>query len=317
MLVSEALQRINFKIGTLDDVGGKAINPLVVNRVIIDELNVQLADYANFTKAITDTYTFPLRTNQPFVAAPPLALRSESYQFLYIIVNGTIFPIDVRGKQDTLNNFRYRPIQGITNWVMPWAQGNRQFLSTFPMNGTTPNNTNLTANISKSDTTIPVTSTNGFINNEGRFTLGTEKILYKYMDSTNFYGCERGIEQTTAQAHGTNELVEMNNIVIYYARLPIKIVMTDNNFIDPSTLNHDIEVCYEHMEGIVKKTAYEVLIKVDPSRSGPLKEDFTALFLEYKRDIRKGYYAGRQGTNIRDPFMASEDGAAWGANLLY
>jgi hypothetical protein len=317
MRVEEAVRRITFKIGTLDDVGGKAINQLVYNRVIIDELNTNLNDYAAFTKGIKDVYTFPLNTNEPFVSGPPLALRSESYEFIYIIVNGTIFPIDMRGKQDALNNFRYRPIQGITNWVMPWGQGKGQFLSVFPMNGTTPVKVHLNADINPSDTTIPVSSTNGFINNEGRFTIGEEKVLFKYKDNTNFYGCTRGVEQTIPAFHTMNDLVTANNIVIYYSRLPIKIEMTDRNFIDPATLNREIEVVEEHMEGIIKKTAYEILIKVDPARSTPLKMDYAELFDTYKRDIRKGYYAGRQGTGIRDPFLTSESGIPWGNNLIY
>ena len=112
MKVNEALRRILFKVGTTDDLSGRAVNPIINNRNIIDELNSQLRQYANITKVIQDVYTFPLNTNTPFVEAPPLALRSESYKSLILVSQGTLFMMDVRGPGDVLPRFRYNPMSG-------------------------------------------------------------------------------------------------------------------------------------------------------------------------------------------------------------
>ena len=60
MNVREALRRINFKIGNMDDITGKAVNPIIENRYIVDELNSQLRQYANQTKGIQDIFSFSL-----------------------------------------------------------------------------------------------------------------------------------------------------------------------------------------------------------------------------------------------------------------
>ena len=80
--------------------------------------------------------------------------------------------------------------------------------------------TDLTAGITAADTSIPVTSTDGFSGNGGVITIGTEEILYYGKDGTHFKGTiipphtlERGYNGTTAVAHTTGEMVyteEMN-----------------------------------------------------------------------------------------------------------
>ena len=97
MKLYEALRRINFKIGTLDDITGRAINNIVETRYIIDELNTQMFQYANKTKGIQDTYSTITKLNEPIIKAPEKALRSCSYLFAEVIVDGKIFPLDVRG----------------------------------------------------------------------------------------------------------------------------------------------------------------------------------------------------------------------------
>lgn len=315
MNVNEVLRKISFKVGTLDDIGGKAINNIVDNRIVVDELNTQLYQYANITKGITDIYSFHLHTNTPIVEAPALALRSESYYYMFIINSGTIFPLDMRSARDVFPRFRYNPVSGISNWVMPWGAGKSQYLSVFPMNNKSGLSTTLTATINELDTTIPVTSSAGFINNSGRITIGTEKILYGRKDTTNFYDCIRGVEMTTASKHNSADVVNENNVFLFYSRLPVKIIVTDDNIVDPEVLAHEIEVCEEHLEGIIKGVAYNLLLKIDPERSIPYKIDFDALYLQYRRDIMKGYYRGRQGTGIREPFAMNEAGMPYGTNI--
>jgi hypothetical protein len=316
MKVRESLEIINFKVGKLDDFAGKAINPIVSNRVIVYELNTQLQSYANITRGINDVHTFPLQSNTPFVEAPKFALRSEPYYYIYVLNKGTIFSMDMRNQRDIYPIFRYNPQYGITNWVMPWASGNKQFLSFFPMNNVSALETTLTGNISATDTTIPVVSTSAYVSNHGWISIGDEKILYGRKDTTNFYNCERGNQATIAVSHETGATVTENNIVIFYSKIPQPIVVRDDEFIEKEVLARELEVTEEHMEGINKAVAYNILIKLDPTRSLVYKMDYEALYRQYKHDIAKGYYRGRGGTGIRSPYAMNEAGIPFGPNFV-
>jgi hypothetical protein len=317
MKLQDAYARIAFKTGTMDDASGRALNPIVTNKVLIAELMDQLRSYANITKGIQDVYSFSANRNVVFVSAPTLALRSQGYFFAYIISNATIFPMDFRGARDVYRNFRVNPVYGITNWLMPWNAGHTQYLGTFPSTSISAKTTTLTSAISVSDTTIPVTSTAGFINNWGRITIDNEKILYEYKDSTNFYQCVRASEMTDAAIHAISATVTENNVMIMYSRLPYEITVTNDNIIIDSQLGMELDPCDEHMEGIIKATAYNLLIKIDPSRAIAYKVDSQELYEQYKSDIERGYARNRQNVNVRMPDMASESGIPYGTNLMY
>lgn len=304
MKLYEALRRINFKIGTLDDITGRAINNIIETRFIIDELNTQMFQYANKTKGIADTYSTQLNINNPFIQAPKYALRSESYLFGQLIVNERIFPLDIRGKNDTLNNFTVSPFQGITSWIMPFAQGKEQFLAAFPTNSTNANITKLTKKVLSTDTTIEVENTKGFIKTFGRLKIDDETILYEYCDNTKFYGCVRGIEDTIANNHEINTDVKHCNLILYYARLPKKIVVYDDNFVSQETLDTELEICEEHLEGIIKLVAYNLILKLDNTRASQYKIDADALFAQYEENIKVGYSNIRKGANVCNPYFA-------------
>ena len=317
MLVNEAMRRILFNIGGLDDITGKAVNPLINNRQIIDMLNSQLRQYASVTRGISDVYSFPLNTNTPFVAAPTLAIRNRPYYYAFVIVSGVIYPCDVRGPADIYPRFSINPQTGIVNWIMPWYAGKTQYLSTFPMRNTSANTTTLSSAITDTATTLTVVSTSGYINNHGRVTIESEKILYTYKDSTHFYGCVRGVEMTTAANHAISTTVTENNMVLFYSRLPVKITVTDNNMIEKSVLDREIEVVDDHMEGIIRATTYPLLLKIDPERAQMYKIDADALYAQYANDIKRGFFRGRSGANVRDPFVTHELGQPYGTNLRY
>ena len=95
------------------------------------------------------------------------------------------------------------------------------------------------------------------------------------------------------------------------------IIVTDDNVVTKEVLGRELEVVEEHLEGIVKLVAYNLLIKVDPERAIVYKVDGDELFRQYEKDIRKGYYRGRQGTGIRQPFSGSESGIPYGTNLMF
>ncbi|MCR4663672.1 MAG: hypothetical protein K5622_07320 [Endomicrobiaceae bacterium] len=314
MKLFEALRKINFKIGTLDDITGRAINNIIETRFIIDELNTQMFQYANKTKGICDTYSTVLNYNEPIIQAPKNALRSESYIFGQVIVDGKIFPLDVRGTNNVLNNFTINPYNGITSWLMPFGQGKNQYLGAFPTNSTSASVTKLTKEVRPEDTTIEVESTKGFIRNFGRLSVGYEKILYQSCDDTHFYGCIRGIEGTEAGRWSLPSNVGHCNLIIYYARLPEKIVVQDDNFVSQETLNKELEIVEEHMEGIIKIVAYNLILKLDNTRASQYKIDSEELFSQYEADIRKGYSKIRKGANVRSPY-ASQNGYQNWTNL--
>ena len=316
MKLFEALRRINFKIGTLDDITGKAINNIIETRYIIDELNTQMFQYANKTKGIQDTYSTTINYNEPIIQAPKNALRSCSYIFAEVIVNGVIFPLDVRGINNVLNNFTINPYTGITNWLMPFAQGKQQFLGAFPSSSTSAQKTKLTNKIVSTDTTIEVESTKGFIRNFGRLKIGAETILYQRCDDTKFYGCVRGIEGTKAEDYEADTEVTHCNLILYYAKLPEKIVVYDDNFVSQETLNKELEIVEEHLEGIIKIVAYNLILKLDNTRAGQYKVDSDELFEQYEADIRKGYSKIRKGANIRSPYYSQSGVPGW-TNLQY
>lgn len=315
--VTEAVRRIRFKTGTIDDITNKSINTLFSNQAVIDELNTQLAEYARITKGIQDVYSFPLAKNTPFVQAPQYALRSEAYHFIGYISKGTIFGMDMRGIPEVYNTFRYSPMAGIANWVMPWSAGKSQYFNIFPTTGTAPCATTLTSGINASVTTIPVASTVGFVNNHGRITIGTEKILYTYKDATNFYGCVRGMEMTTAAAHLTSDAVTENNIFLHYSRMSAPLTVEADGTLSSATGAIVLDPCEEHMIGIINAASYYLILKIDAGRAVPYKIDSEKLYNEYKLEILRGYYDGRQGTGVRDPFPSFESGNAFGGNLFY
>jgi len=317
MILQEVLRRIKFKVGTTDDISGRAINPIINNRNIIDELNSQIRQYANTTKGIQDVYSFSLAQNQIFVDAPSLALRSESYFHLYAIVDAVIYPMDMRGTRDVYKSFTTSPVTGVPNWFLPFNEGNSSKFGVFPMNANAYKTTELSADCSLTDTTLSVDSTAGFIVNNGRLTIGTEKIKYQYIDATHFYGCVRGEEMTTPQLHATDDVVNENNIVMHYSRLHIPIIVNDDDSIPQQVLARNIEVVDEHMEGIIKAVAYNLLVKLDNERAVVYKLDYTTLYEQYKEDISVGYYRGRMGTGITQPSMQNERGNAYGLGMRY
>lgn len=315
MKIQEVLRRINFKVGTWDDISGRAINPIVSNRIVIDELNSQMRQYANITKGIQDIYSLPINKTTQFTNAPALALRSEAYYYIYIINNGIIFAIDMRQQRDVYKTFIFNPINGITNWIMPWHAGLKNYFGFFPNNSLDAHITTLTSNITETDTTIPVVTTIGYVKRNGRITINNEVIEYQYTDATNFYGCNRGQEMTTAAIHTSGTNVIENNIIIYYSRLPQAIVLNDDYLVPQQILEKEIEIVEEHIEGIIKAVAYNILIKLDPQRAQAYKVDYESLYDQYRKDIKKGYYRGRQGVNFDEPNLNNETGIPFATNL--
>lgn len=311
MNLQDALMRIKFKVGSIDDISSKAVNQLVSTSNLLYELNAQSIKYAVKTNGIHDVFSHPVTSNDQFIAAPTYALRSNAYQFALLIVNGYIQPLDIRGQRDVSSIYRVSPMRGIGSWLSIVQEVNVQRIFFYPIPGISYHTTTLTADITAASTTIPVVSTASFISTGGRITIGSEKILYEYKDATNFYGCVRGLEMTTAAIHSTSATVSENNLILNYARMPLSWAVTDT----PSAgdLAKNLEIVDDHVEGLLDIVAYNLLIKIDPSRATAYKVDGDSMMEQYRLDIAKGYAKNRPGVNVRDPYM-SESGIPMSGN---
>ena len=311
MILSDVMKRIIFKTGSTDDITNHNANALISNSNILYELNAQLINYANKTKGIQDFYSYPVTSNNQWINAPSLALRSEAYRSAYLITRGWINPLDIRNARDIYNIFRVTPIKSVGAWLLIVNEINQQRILFFPMSGTTYNTTTLTAGISANATTIPVTSAGSFIATGGRIDIDGETIMYQYKDATNFYGCVRGLEMTTAAAHLISATVNEHNLIMNYSRLPQALTITDNP--TSGQLAASMEVVDDHMEGIILITSANLLVKVDPQRAAVYRAEGDALLEQYKLDIGKGYSKMRSGVGVRQPYL-SESGIPMNGN---
>ena len=82
------------------------------------------------------------------------------------------------------------------------------------------------------------------------------------------------------------------------------------------TLNKELEIVEEHLEGIIKLVAYNLILKLDNTRAAQYKVDSDELFAQYETDIRKGYENIRKGANVRSPYMSQSGYPAY-TNLQY
>ena len=301
MNLESVINRIKFKVGSMDDISSRAVNPLVSTSNILSELYAQMKAYAIKTKGINDVFSLGVTSNDQFIDAPTYALRSLSYRYAILITRGFAQPVEIRGQRDVAPIFRVSPIRSLGTWLMIYNEGNKQRIYLYPMSGTSYNTTTLTSSITASDTTIPVTSTASFVGTGGRLTIGSEKILYQYRDLTNFYGCVRGLEMTTAAIHNNAVAVNENNLVLNYSRLPVPLTITDTP--TAPQLAAEVEVVEDHIEGLCDIVAYNLLIKIDPARAVAYKIDGEALFEQYKVDIAKGYNKMRSGVGVREPYQ--------------
>jgi hypothetical protein len=300
MKIQQALETLRFYTGTVSDITGKSVNPLFDNKMLVQQLNFALDEYSRTTKAIEDIYSFPLDTNTSFIDAPPLALRSESYRAILYWVNGRSFPGDMQGFANVYSNFPYPTITGIPTWFMPWGTTKDDRLYVFPTNSTIYHSTTLTGDVTDVATTLPVVSTAGFLTKNGKVSVGNEKIAYQYVDATNFYGCERGQEQSVATNHSSSSSVKENNVWLFYSRLHTPIT-TIGNIVNEATLDKDLEMPEEHIETVLKYASYNLINKVDPTRATSYKVDWVAFLEQSKQEIRKGRSRIKSGRTIRNP----------------
>lgn len=301
--VKDVIDIIRFNTSTLNELSGKAINVLFNNKRIVEQLNIALSEYANYTKAIEDIYSIPLETNTDYISAPELAIRSQSYRFALVWMQNQKYMLDSVDINKKENVFRYQSITGIPRWFTAW--GDKIYIS--PFSSISYKTTTLNGNITKDDTTITLTDASNFLMYDGRITIDSEKILYQYISGNVLYNCIRGSENTTAVAHTSGVSVKENNLWLHYRRLIPKIVVYDNDFIDNETLNTIIDVPEDHILRITDFVSFRLLLKVDSERANAYKVEWSQWLDKAKNDVIVGRSIVKRTGQIRDPFIAEGD----------
>lgn len=298
MLVKDVLERIRFATATLNDLSGKNTNNLFSNNNIVQQLKYSLDKYAAVTQAIEGIYSFPLDPDTKYVPAPTNALRSETYRAIIVYIQQRIYCLNIPDLADALSLFPYE-IAGVPRFVIPWEK----MIYFYPTNSNSYNTTNLTENINESDITIPVYDTNSFPLKDGRVTIGEEKIHYQYTDGTNFYHCQRGVEDTVAANHIKGSVVKENNCHMFYYKRHFDIPVSNTGFITSYWLDREMEVCDEHIEVISDYTAYKLCMKIDPTRARAYEVNFDQWLKEARSYIFMGRNKMAPGGDIDNPYL--------------
>lgn len=263
----------------------------------MQQLMYALDMYCRQTRAIEGLYTKSLSTNEHVIDAPPLALRSKTYRFVMVYIQGVKYLLDVVNINPAETAFRYQ-WQGVPRWLVAWQDK----LYVYPTEMTQYYTTTLTQSINKTDVTIQLENGTGLLQFSGFIQIGEEKIAYKYRTGNTLYECERGIQSTTAESHDNGTEVKENNFWVYYFRLHYRIPVI-NNVISNEYLNRRMEVCDEHMEIITSYTADALLAKIDPSRGQTYEKKFQEQIQMAKAEIFRGRKMTNSGGNIRGEFF--------------
>jgi hypothetical protein len=296
MLVKDVLSRIRFNTSTMDDLSGRSVSNLFTNKNIIEQLTFSMDDYAVETLGIEGIFSMPLDTNVQFIEAPPLAIRTQSIRYMFVFMNGTMYPLDGVSINRSVQSF---PVytSGVPRWVFQWE--NNLYIQSCA--GTPYNTTTITSSIDKNASTIPVALAGSFPLKSGRITIDSEKITYKYRDNTNFYQCERGQEDTEAASHLNAATVNENNLQIFYYKKNFRIPVYDNNVIDQYYLDKEMEICDDHIQCVINETSYNLLMKVDVKRAALYQADYSAKLQAIKEKLMCGRFKIKNHSDILNP----------------
>lgn len=298
MLVSDAISRIRFQTNTNDDNTGRNANALFSNKNLVAQFQICLDQYAAFTKGIEAIFSYPLGLNVRSISGPSDVIRSEGYRFIYLWRGGRRYSINIKDLNYTQTRFPYQTYSGIPQYVSIWNDE----IYFYPDSSTNYLTATLASELSITGTTITVDSTTNFPEQNGRLTIGTEKILYQSKNDTQFLNCTRGIENTTAALHDSDSTVNENNLMIFYNKRVKKISVDDNDVIFPEDMARELPIPEEHMISIIDLTTYMLLQKIDAVRAEPYKIDAAQFLRLAKEDVEWGRSNITSGLMISQPF---------------
>lgn len=305
--VKDVIERIRFNTATENDLIGKSANELFSNKNIVNQLRFALDDYAKTTKALQTIHSLSLGGDVSLINEPPRILRSEGVRFLVWFINGYAYPLNEYNVNNTYGNFP-TPIQGLPKWFNYW----NDTITFYPQNSNGFNQTCLCYDLGLNDDVIHVETTSGFPPKNGRITIGNEKIKYEYKDGNHFYNCTRGIEDTIAEPHSFGDVVNENNVWIYYHQLHFDIPVNPDDTIKKDILDKEMLIPDEHIEIICDYASYKLLSKVDAERASHYKINFAEWLREAKRDIVKGRSRITKTSFIREAYQFEKESAYWG-----
>lgn len=298
MLVSEAISRIRFQTNTNDDNTGRNVNALFSNKNLVAQFHACLDQYASYTKAIEDIFSYSLGKDIRSIPGPTDVIRGEGYRYIYIWRGGRRYSINIKDLNYTQTRFPYQSYSGIPQFVSIWDKD----IYFYPDSSTTFQTTTLDGDLSDTATTVTVASTTGFPDQNGRITINDEKIRYQTKTATQFLNCSRGVENTTAILHGGTSTVSENNLFVFYRKRVKRITVDDNDIIFPSDLALELPIPDEHMLSIIDLTTYLLLSKLDAERAEPYKIDAAAFLEQARKDIQWGKSDITGGFMITSPF---------------
>lgn len=297
MKLKDVVERIRFNTSTVNELSGKSINTLFTNKNIIQQLKFALDKYASYTKGIDDIYSLPLSINTEYIERPPLALKSETYKLAIVWIDNMKYMLNYPSISQINTTFRYQTVTGPPRWFIEW--GDKIYVH--PTSSGAYNTTTLASSLLTTDTTIQLTDGTGFLQYQGRITIGNEKILYKRKDGNTLYECERGVEQTTAAEHNSAAAVSENNMHFFYYRLHEDFTIYDNDYIPQAELNKELTIPDEHVEVITDYVSYKLLSKVDVNRAAIYKGNFSEWLDEVKYSVDMSETAKNEAF-IRAPY---------------
>ena len=298
MLVSDAISRIRFQTNTNEDNTGRNINALFSNKNLVAQFMLCLDQYASFTKGIEDIFSYPLGTDVRSITGPEYVIRGEGYRYIYVWRSGRRYSINIKDLNFTQTRYPYQTYTGIPQFVSIWNDE----IYFYPDSNASYRTATLTQSLVDTDTTITVGSTTNFPEQNGRITIGTEKIRYERKTATQFLNCTRGIEDTTAIPHDNASTVNENNLMIFYNRRIKPITVDSNDVVFPSDMGRDLPIPDEHMTGIIDLTTYMLLAKIDATRAAQYKFDAQAFLEQAKGDVEWGRSNITSGLFIQNAF---------------
>ena len=298
MLVSDAVSRIRFQTNTNEDNTGRNINALFSNKNLIAQFMLCLDQYASFTKGIEDIFSYPLGRDVRSITGPEYVIRGEGYRYIYVWRSGRRYSINIKDLNFTQTRYPYQTYTGIPQFVSIWNDE----IYFYPDSSTDFKTATLAADLGLDDTTITVDSTTNFPEQNGRITIGSEKIRYASKSATQFLNCTRAIEETTVDSHATNDTVKENNLMIFYNRRVKPITVDSNDVIFPSDMSRDLPIPDEHMTGIIDLTTYMLLAKIDAGRAAQYKFDAQTFLQQSKSDVEWGRSNITSGLFISNAF---------------
>ena len=298
MLVKDFLDIIYDSVGTQQDYLNKSVSPLFTNARICRQLKFALDKYASYTHALEEYYSLPVASDVASIILPEKITRCEGIRFIIWFINGYAYPVMVKNLNNTWGNFPV-PVQGLPRWANIWQNA----INFYPQNSNGFNITTLLSNLSAVSTTVHVVSTAAFTAKNGRFTIGDEKIQYEYKDDTTFYNCTRGVEDTIPINYVTGEVINENNVWVYYSRLHFDIMPNSSDVISPEILNKEMLVADDHLEVIADYTTYKLLNKIDTQRANNYKINFDEWIDKIKAQLNRGRARITKTGEIRDSYM--------------